>query len=322
MTLRSTLKMAMGGPSLNFNLTMLNLWIGMCRGVAGLPKDLRRMGYQDKCIEYSFANQDVQQVVPDLMLASEQMRHTLLLEWKSGANTEADQLRRYSRVNENDLRTKAFISRDAARSHDVTVVGRDEYGDRLRIGIDGGGYPFPMLLADDEGLALRHNQFEIAQLTNLFSPRLAIDWDQVPSRFVPLDRDSELWEVAEVLAPKLLHYMWERRPQVALEQICADICNTWSIMGPPAKDALKRRVREALSLAARQHFRQYLRWVAAVSRIEIVANPLELEPDKRTAAYRKLKTLQKKFIDSLRTGRAADSGEQLELPFDSTSAGP
>ena len=298
---------------MSFSLTMLNLWIGMCRGVAGLPKDLRKLGYQDKSIEYGFANQDLQKVVPDLVLASEQMSHTLLLEWKSGANTEADQLRRYSRVNQKDLQTRAFISPSAARSHDVTVVGRDEHVDRLRMGLDAGGYAFPLLLADGEGLALSHNQFQIPQLANLFSPRLSINWDQVPSMFVPLDADSALWEVAEVVGPKMLQYMCERRPQVALNDICADICNTWGIMGQPPKEALRRRVREVLSLAARQHFRAYLRWVGAVGRIEIVANPLDLEPDKRTVAYRKLRTVQKKFIESLRIGRAGDGGEQLEL---------
>lgn len=306
---------------MSFSLTMLNLWIGMCRGVVGLPRDLKSLGYQEKGIEYRFVNQDLEEVVPDLMLASEQMRHTLLLEWKSGANTEADQLRRYSRVNQKDLQTKAFISPSAARSHDVTVVGRDEHADRLRMGLDAGGYAFPLLLADGEGLALSHNQFQIHQVTNLFSPRLSINWDRVASLFVPLDGDSALWEVAEVLAPKILHYMSERRPQVALEQICADICNTWGIMGQPAKEALRRRVRKVLSLAARQHFRAYLRWVGDVGRIEIVANPLDLEPDKRTVAYRKLKTVQKKFIEGLSTGRATDSGEQLELHLDSTNIG-
>jgi len=301
---------------------MLNLWIGMCRGAAGLPKDLRKLGYQDKWIEYPFSNQDLERVVPDLVLASEQVNHTVLLEWKSGANTEADQLRRYSRLNQNDLQTRAFISRDAARSHDVTVVGRDEHADRLRMGIERGAYTFPLLVADDDGLALSHNQFQISQLSSLFSPKLEINWSRVPSRFVPLDSDSPLWEVAEVLAPKILHYMSERRPRVTLEQICADVCNTWSIMGTPVKDAFRGKVREVLVQAAHRHFGAYLRWVGAAHSIEIVANPLDLEPDKRTAVYRRLRTAQKMFIETLRSGRAADGGEQLELDFDSTSAGP
>ena len=50
--------MGTGGASLSFSLTMLNLWIGMCRGVVGLPRDLKSLGYQDKWIEYRFVNQD------------------------------------------------------------------------------------------------------------------------------------------------------------------------------------------------------------------------------------------------------------------------
>ncbi len=114
---------------MRFNLKMLNLWIGLCRGVAGLPDALRKLGYEDKWIEYTFANQDIEKVCPDLIVASEQLGHTILLEFKSGANTEPDQLRRYSRVTQENLVT-AFISREAARNHDVSIVGRNEHGER------------------------------------------------------------------------------------------------------------------------------------------------------------------------------------------------
>lgn len=96
----------MGNQFSNFNLTMINLWIGMCRGVAGLPRDLKELGYVDKSIELRFRNQDMETVCPDLIIASDGLPHTLLFEFKSGANTEEDQLRRYSRVNQNDLMTR------------------------------------------------------------------------------------------------------------------------------------------------------------------------------------------------------------------------
>jgi hypothetical protein len=294
---------------------MLNLWIGMCRGVHGLPKDLRNLGYNDKWIDYPFSNQDLEKVSPDLILISEQVKHTLLLEFKSGANTEPDQLRRYSRVTQKDIIVKAFISPDAVHSHDVTLVGQDDYGDRLLIGISDGGYPFPLILADNEGLMLSHSGFQVSDLTNLFSSKLKIDWSRVPSRFVPLNEESALWEVAEVVTPRILQYMIERRPMVDVQEICPNICNTWGIMGQQAKIKFKSKVQDVLSAAARHQFKDYLRWVQNKG-LEIVANPLEIDIDKRSAAYRKLRTIQKKFIGSLKKGGPwTGDDKQLRLPL-------
>src|SRR5437660_1760886 len=91
----------------NLNLALMNLFIGMCKGVAGLPRDLRNLGYGDKWIELRFVNAQGEQVVPELVIASRQLHHTILFEWKSGANMEADQLRRYAGVTTEDLRERA-----------------------------------------------------------------------------------------------------------------------------------------------------------------------------------------------------------------------
>lgn len=301
---------------MRFNLKMLNLWIGLCRGVAGLPDTLRKLGYEDKWIEYTFSNQDTKKVCPDLIVASEQLRHTILLEFKSGANTEPDQLRRYSRVNQKNLET-AFISREAAHSHDVSIVGRSKHGERLRIGIVDGGYEFPLLLANDDGLSLEHSEFRVSPLNSEFSSGLNIDWAKIPSIFAPIDEESDLWEVAEVIMPKILDYMTQRMPSVKIENLCQDVCSlTWTIMGRPAKDGIRGKVQDVLHEAMRQHFKSYLRWMKRGDSIQIVANPLDLQPDKRTAAYRKLLTAQKNLIESLRTGQGPDSDGQLQLPLD------
>ena len=300
--------MAMESKFSNFNLTMLNLWIGLCRGVAGLPKALRKLDYKDKWIEWKFTNQDREVVLPDLLIASEKMGHTLLLEFKSGANTEPDQLNRYSRVTQDDLRRKAFISLEATLYHDVSIVGKNEHGERLRMGITGGDHQFPLLLVDEDGLLLGYGNFQLSELDSLFSPRLDIDWEQVPYGFVPVNEDSKPWEIAEVVMPIVLRYMTERRPSARVPDICQDICTTWGIMGTPARDQTKSKVRNVLHEAARQHFKPYLRWVKPMDGVEIVANPLDLKPDKRTTEYRKLRRAQEHFIEDLRV-----PGQQLNF---------
>lgn len=302
----------MRGTSLTFDLILLNLWIGMCRGVAGLPRNLRLLGYKDTWIEKKFPNQDLEPVCPDLVVASEKVKNTLLLEWKSGANTESDQLRRYSRVTQSDLETRAFIARDASHSHDVVIIGRSEYGDRLRIGIEHGHFPFPLLLVAMDGIGLSYNAFKVPQLNALFSPKLELDLRRVPSRFVPLDASSDLWEVAEVVMPKVLQYMTERRSRVDIAVVCQDICDTWSIMGQPARQAVTEKLVEAIRQASRMHFKKYIRLAANRGSFEIINNPLDLTSSKRTAVYKKLLSAQKSLLQAMRTGQG-DGSEQLEL---------
>jgi hypothetical protein len=85
-------------PPSNLNLALMNLFVGMCKGVIGLPRDFRKLQYVDKWIELRFANVDQEQVAPELIVSSRLLNHTILFEWKTGPNFAADQLRRCSRV--------------------------------------------------------------------------------------------------------------------------------------------------------------------------------------------------------------------------------
>jgi hypothetical protein len=115
--------MRMANQSSDFNLKMLNLWIGLCRGEAGLPLDIRHLGYKHKWIELRFLNSHGEDVKPELIIASDRIGHTVLLEWKAGANTEQDQLRRYSGVDQQDLVQKVALTPVEASSHDTCVLG-------------------------------------------------------------------------------------------------------------------------------------------------------------------------------------------------------
>jgi hypothetical protein len=128
----------------------MNLFIGMCKGVVGLPRNFRNLGYVDKWIELRFANSEQEQVTPELIVASRRIDHTILFEWKSGPNTEADQLRRYAGVTTADLRERAHLPPEETKAHDVAIIGRQEFAERFVIGIERGGYRFPVLLVSDD----------------------------------------------------------------------------------------------------------------------------------------------------------------------------
>jgi hypothetical protein len=291
---------------------MLNLWIGLCRGAAGLPKTLRGLGYADQSIECAFKNQDLRSVCPDLIVASERAGHTILLEWKSGVTTDADQFQRYSRVTKENLEQRAAIPVAAAHKHDVAILGQAMHAAALTAAI--GSYSFPLLIRDEAGMMLSAKTFKVADVTALFTPRLLIDWTKVPTGFVPMDDSSHSWEVAEVVMPKVVEYLARRAPLVRLEQLCHDSCPTWGQMGKEPKEAIRKKVREVLAAAAEREFRDHLRWAGSRSAVEVKSNPLDISGDKRSAAYRKLLLAQKRLIDRLRTGTAP--AEQVTLDFE------
>ncbi len=290
--------------SSNFSLRVINLFIGMCRGSKGVPDVLRLLGYADRWIERQFFNQDHEAVHPELILASNDRHHALLLEAKSGANTDRDQLRRYSRISSDDLRGNAFLSEGESRSHDLAVIGLSEHADRLRIGIEG-EWGFPLILADDEGLSLDINAFAYQELSDVFRPTLEIAWGTIPMSWIPFDHGSDLWEVAEVVMPEVMGAMIKREPRIGCRSIC-QARSSWDIIGGPEKGQMEAKVRDVFTEAARREFSEYVR--VDGQHLVIINNPINLDGARSTQALQKLERLNAEFLTRLRA-----DGNQLEL---------
>jgi hypothetical protein len=293
---------------------MVNLWIGLCRGAEGLPTAIKDHGYREQAIEQQLFVRGMESTVtPEILLYSERLRHTILLEWKSGDNTEADQLERYNAITEDDLRERAYIPAVACEQHDITLIGKAESVERLKIGVEAGKYRFPMLSADERGLQLFFNTFSIDQLNQLFAEVFAIDWEAVPDRYVPIDSESQTWEVASEVLPVLVEAMTDRNPRLHVEVIATQICRlSWSHMGRGGKEGIKARIREALTTAAAEELSEYLAWEAGGDgAVRIRNNPIEADPAQRTRALKKLRRQGAALIARLRAG-----GVQEELDLD------
>jgi hypothetical protein len=85
-------------------------------------------------------------------------------------------------------------------------------------------------------------------------------------------------------------------------------------MGREPRDAIRKKVRGVLSTASDREFRDYLRWNSARSMMEFTSNPLEMPLDKRSAAWRRLQTAQRRLMERLKTGKAP--AEQMKLSLD------
>jgi hypothetical protein len=304
----------------NFNLSMLNLWLGLCRGEAGLPMTIRDLGYRHKSIELTFQNSAGRPVQPELIIATSHAGHAVMLEWKAGANTDTDQLERYSKVSKDDLVRQAHLQPAECASHDTCIVGLDEHADRLAIGIREGSYPFPLVAVESDGLSLKLNEFAVKALTQVFTPKLAIDWSTIPTSIIPFDQNSLPWEVAQTVVTQIVDYMAHAESMFTLDQLGADCTPLWPSLSAEYRRTLATRIRRIVEEATAHEFRPYLRRDRnAEARThsptwQITYNPRARVFDKRSGEYRRIKTLAEAFIEALRTGKLNPDQLALEFP--------
>ncbi|HZL34367.1 MAG TPA: hypothetical protein VFC78_03590 [Tepidisphaeraceae bacterium] len=292
---------------------MLNLWIGLCKGASGLPRSIRDLNYKEHLIEWRIINSKNKECKPEFTMCSEDMAHSVLFEWKSGPNTDAHQLESYAGLKPENLQQMGKMSVNATKSFDVAVVGLAEHAERLKIGIAKGKHPFPLLLVHDDGMSLAMNKFSCPALNDLFVPSFSVEYKKAPSQFVPVDADSLVWEVADVVIPQILKHMSLRDTLIDSSVIAQAISPQWQIMHKEARAQTKHRVEEAIEQAAAGEFSSYLTWDSRASKASIIDNPMEFGLDKRSNAFRKMLKLHAQFRDRLQSGRKYEY--QMRLPL-------
>jgi hypothetical protein len=302
--------------------SLMNLFIGMCKGAADLPRDLRTLGYSDKWIELGFQNSESELVVPELIVSSRQLGHSILFEWKSGENTEEAQLRRYACVTSADLRERANLSPDECEFHDVALVGLEEFIQRLVIGIEASNYPFPVLSVTDSGLEPFRNRFTPDDTDHIFRPRLEVDWEKVPSYFFPVDANSELWEFGELLIPRIMELMSQAEPRILITHLEQAI-PCWHIMARDYQGRLRSKIHSVMRQACQRHFAAYIRAnrdAGARGRLgthwDIIHNPVAALADQRSKEWKKLGAQQKAFLEFLKTNGNLPEQGVLDMPRD------
>lgn len=296
--------MIRGNPYLDFNLKMLNLWIGLCKGDPGLPDAISRLGFRHHVIEQRIRNDDGSECVPELICFSNAQSHTLAFEWKSGKNTVDDQLARYNQLTSNSLVNVAMVPKFAAKTFDVVVVCLAEHLDTVKIGVVKGGYRFPILSVDETGLHLAHNQFTCPKLNAIFSPTLAINFGVAPTGHVPVNEYSEDWEVAEIVIPKVLEKMMDRQTIIRASSICHAICPLWDNMQRAARVAMQKRVCEILEQAAAGEFGLFFchRKRNDDCEADFMHNPVADHGAKRQGALKRLRNASREFRERLVRG--------------------
>lgn len=305
--------MEMEQGSSAFSRKIVNLFAAMAAGHPELPRVLAERGYKAISIERPFYAQPGKQVTPELTLASEKTTHTLLIEAKSGANLEEGQLSRYALVTSQALLDAQFPPA-ATSSHNLVIVGKEEFGARLLIG----SKRLPdakrvMLLVTPKGLAHNENSFSDEELSLSFSPELILDWDVVPTSYLPVDHESELWEFAAYLFPELVAAILRDSRELSLDEAAKSFIRHWALISPAYQNRLKAKIEEALTRGIQIGFSRFLSYT---STSRTTGKVLITVPDDLKGKHTKLTGI---LATLLRRVTTDFESPQLTLPYRNTT---
>jgi hypothetical protein len=307
----------MGSGYLSLNLQLLNLFIGLCKGVVGLPQDFGGSIIRSMQSNSASRMRRVRLLCPNSSSLLAQSITRFYLSGRVARTPKLTNFRRYNGVTQQDLTQRVFLTADQCATHDVTVVGLDENRVRLVQGIDNGGYRFPVLVVTDAGLEKIRNQFRVEETDSIFQPTLNIDWERVPMSFFPLDGESEDWEFAELILPYILTQMERGDPRIVVIDLARKVVPFWDIADRTFRQRIRTRIVGILEYAERHDFRQYIRrnrqyeGRGGSPAWDLIDNPLLSQPDKRLKIWRTMKRRQADLIAHFR-------GEEIqeELPLE------
>ncbi len=297
---------------MNFNLKIKNLFIGLCTGVAGLPTSLRDLAYKVHWIEFNFQNSKGKTVKPEIIITSDTLQNTVMLESKSGGNIEKEQYERYSDVNADDLRQRAFVKAKCVTCIDISYVVPEEAADKASGAFDSLDIKCPLIEVKADCLKLKKNKFSRVELNSVFNTGISVNYEEIPCHFIPFDNETPSWIVAEKITPILLSFLFDNKSFFTVEEILEKIIPMWEQLSDEAKRELKQSVSKVLDIAAGFEFNGFIRKNRGISQRthtetwDVEFNPLKRSPSKRSKSWRQFQSRQKSLIERLRTGKKTE----------------
>lgn len=301
------------------HLDLVNLTIAFCNRVQGVEPVLAKLGYSVRSVEFSFQNTAGQSVKPDVILSCYSLNDALLFDCKSGKDPKIEQLKRYQGVIRDDLIERAFVQSSSRGdlSFDTTVFCVDEYFGPIKDAMESEGFVFPILALCSDSVKLKANHFGRQEVDIAFSNGVTVDRNAIPGEFVPFDDESEDWEIAERVIPKIIEYMHQNRAHFSISALASDVIRMWDMFFPSERSRFKKQISNVVRLAARNQLKGYIVFDKTVkSRMpedvwQIASNPLRKQLGKRSKEWQKLQRLGREFVHMLRTGEKFPVQEEL-----------
>jgi len=164
----------------------MNYIIGMCKRHKDWISTLADLGYEPALIEQQIRTSSDEVVKPDILATSNKLIHSLIFECKGGVTVDADQLRRYSTLTEdNVLRwTRPFTHQNF--HFDACLVDVEE-NHPVVAAI---GNQFPIITFGTKTL-FKTNHFKEKKLNEAFKVPINLDEKTPPLSYYPFCEDDE-----------------------------------------------------------------------------------------------------------------------------------
>ena len=172
---------------------------------------------------------------------------------------------------------------------------------------------FPLLIKTNSGLSLSTNHFKHEPLSLVFENTILVDWNSVPTSYVPFDAESPLSELAEGIIPAVLSLTIAGGRVFGAKDVAGKLIPLWISLGNPAKNQLRSRIADILQLMGGGEFRQYFRWQGGSRNLSVEQNPWHLTGRQQTSAVNKLHRAAESVIRTLQQQENGEGGGSSQL---------
>ena len=287
----------------DFNMLMTNAFIALCKRMKGIPDSLRNLGYEIEGIESEFAIGNNKKCNPDIVISSSKTKHSMVIEFKSGANIEDEQKQRYLMINSDILRDYALIPIDRLSTFDIAYVCKEEHKQTIEQGLNGTGFAILLKMADrieaSANTTLKNDDTDAS-----FKP-LLVNWEKMPVSFYPFDKDCSSKLIADYIMQQIFDFMAEEKNSLLVDEVLEKVFVHWRKIGKHKQQELRQKAKEVMQLAGRYEFSRFLQYNAQQSRkgtcarFDVTSNPFIDNRDRRQKVWKDMNKLLESFLARL-----------------------
>lgn len=313
------------------NYEFINAFAGLCEDLKNWPNDLYKMGYRIVAVEPSFKNSTRGIVNPELVIASDDKNHSILIESKSGT-LDGNQHDRYRDVSAEDLAQGGNLPISKKETHifDISYLCDDSNETSVKKALAEKQSSFPLVnmnhkFEEATWIKKKSGDFNETDVDKLFTKGIKIPHNYPPVSLIPIlsDPDFPDYLVAKMLLPQVVKFMVEGRRIFEVPTLLSEAIpyHLWDCFDKKEKDKIINKVTRILSMVSRDALKPYIRRVGieeggevrgAVSRFKVVNELYKLSASERTNTLKKLKTISELVVNDLKEGKKSDYQTSME----------
>ena len=228
-------------------------------------------------------------VTVDAVLFHPATSHLVAVEAKSGANVDERQARAYAQLRPADVVQSAYVTlpRRSPPTLEIVYLCLDHHVDRIRLGLNALGLPFPIIGVSDRRIRLVSVGVVGRQLRDAFVDECIVLQGQ-PARLMPFDQDSDVEVIKPRVLAALVSAMARSVRELTMTGLAEQATPHYPLFSRKAQTAIRKKVQQAARSIAEDDPRTFEVVPTTNAReglIRIKRTPEDNDPRGRTQAY-------------------------------------